>query len=757
MKKRLFGFVLSLFMVFGATCFIGEKNTNMASAGEEKHFEFDSISWNNNDYSANSGGRIWTGDVNANGSPKYGYCLLAFFNETGKTVAESSIGNQMTAGRGIIGKGDSVDTKVKVNGVNIADVEGSICYIYPAYGLFFYVPEDSLTYNETYTLPTITIENGLHIGDSYFSYISFEFRGELGQLSCWTYLKDPSEYNRFDFVGVAPLWNNTQLDSTHNQAILQFGEYGTNYLKNDTLSSEQNLVNQYSDCGKKITINGVPLCQIEDSVVNYLHGYCYAYFVFPISALMPSNGYKVVTLHIDADTVFYDTMLPEVNLYLFKGQWITIRPETPLDSDYNGALSLSSTFNKEKITLDENNHQVSGTGQKTLENFGFFVDYKLLSEGSAFVLYTLGDKNQSGLRLVFRDNSITLYDSTQNNVLLSSMELEPFDYDEWYSLFLYTRVVDNKLSIFVAIDDIIYIHLDNIRLSSSSGIGNMFSLVLGEGKASFKNATLKEDNKKPTLSYTGKLVYGVLAGSDIIDFTTRCSAYDTHDGDVTNLIQYKWPEGAITNNKINKGTWAVNIVATDSSGNAATLSVTVVATNKLDVVVTFDGKNPVEYRVGDYIAPVADPTKEGDEVTSYRFIGWYYNDRLWDFENDYIVSDMNLVSKYQEVVEEYCVTFNVEGLSETNSFTMYFAYNTRLNMSIFAKDGYSLVAYVDDNEVDSITITQNMSVKLVYTSLNPPKKGCGGNIIATNVLLSVISLMGIVLISIKKKGGKEHE
>ena len=159
MKKRLFGFVLSLFMVFGATCFIGEKNTNMASADEEKHFEFDSISWNNNDYSANSGGRIWTGDVNANGSPKYGYCLLAFFNETGKTVAESSIGNQMTAGRGIIGKGDSVDTKVKVNGVNIVDVEGSICYIYPTYGLFFYVPEDSLTYNETYTLLSVLSES----------------------------------------------------------------------------------------------------------------------------------------------------------------------------------------------------------------------------------------------------------------------------------------------------------------------------------------------------------------------------------------------------------------------------------------------------------------------------------------------------------------------------------------------------------------------------------------------------------------------
>ena len=760
-KKRLFGFVLSLFMTLGVTFFASSRNVNKVSATGEVQFEFDSIAWNNIDYSADtSGGRIWTGDVNANGSPKNGYCILAFFKEQGKTAQQSYIGEVNTSGRGLIGKGDSVDTKVKANGVNIVDVEGSFCYIYPSYGLLFYVPEASLTYDETYTLPTITLESGFHIDNVYFPYISFEFRGELGQTSCWSYLKDPSEYNRFDFVQVAPGWNNTKADSTHNQTILQFGEYGVNYLKNDTISDSINLVNQYSDCGKKITINGIPLWQYEDCIVSYLHGYCYAYFVFPVSALSPSNGYKVVTLHISADTIFYDTMLPEVNLYLFKGQWVTVRPETPADSDYVGALSLSSTFGSETITLDENNRQVNGTGEKTLENFGLFIDYKLLTSDSAFVLYALGARNQAGLRLVFRDNSITLYDSTQNNVLLSSIELEPFDYDEWYSLFLYTRVVDNKLSIYLAIDDITYIHLDNIRLSSTSNIGNLFSIVLGEGSASFKNAVLGEDNKKPTLSYTGKKAYGVLTGSDVLDFTIRCTAYDTHDGDVTNLIQYNWPEGAITNNKINKGTWVVEIVAVDLSNNAAKMSITVVATNKLDVVVTFDGENPVEYRVGDCIAPIADPVKEGDGVTSYRFVGWYYNDRLWDFENDYIVADMNLVSRFQEVVEEYCVTFTVEGLSGLSSFTMYFAYNTRLNMNMFARDGYSLVAYVNDNEVESIVVTQNMSVKLVYTSLNPKpnkKSGCGGSIVATSAILSTLALMGVALISLKKKGGKEHE
>ena len=285
----------------------------------------------------------------------------------------------------------------------------------------------------------------------------------------------------------------------------------------------------------------------------------------------------------------------------------------------------------------------------------------------------------------------------------------------------------------------------------------MFSLNLGNGEASFKNATLGGDNKKPVLTYTGKSVYGVLSGSEVIDFSNKCSAYDAKDGNVSSLITYNWPEGSITNNKINKGLWDIRITAEDKSHNTSSIIVTVIANDKLDVTVTFDGMNPVIYRIGDHIAPVADPVKEG-EGTTYKFIGWYYNDRLWDFENDYVISDMDLVSKYQETTEEHCVSFTIEGLKDTRGFNLYFKHGTQLSMETFNREGYSLKAYVNDEEVTSITVNEDMSVKLVYTDVSPKKKGCGGEIASSSLLIPLFAGVSLILLVIlRKKGGKEHE
>lgn len=722
--------------------------------------EFNSINWNNKDFSF-AANQEWCGELMPNGSPKNGYCLLAFFNEEGKTYSESIIGDVTTYNRGVIGIGLNADYKIKVNGVNIVDVEGSKCYIYPAYGLFFYIPEASITYNETYRIPVISLEEGLHFNNVYLPKMSFEFRGQIGEPECWTYVKDIEDYNHFEYGGVAENHNNISADPTHSYVILKFGEYGVEYLKNDGVSSEANLVNKYSDCGTKITMNGVPFAEIEETTVSYWHGYCYVYIAYPNSSLFPSNGYKVVTLHIEQNTVFYDTMLQEVTLYLFNGRWIHERPETPEDSDYTGALTFSETFGKEQETLNESKKELFAEKESSVNSFKYFMDYKLVSSESVFVFYALGNRSQSGLRLVFRNKNISLYDATQGSVLLGSAELEKFEYDEWYSLLIYTKIIENQLSICVAIDDITYIHAEEVHFSNEDNLGNQFSINLGGGSALFKNAVVGADNKKPVLSYTGKKVYGVLVGSEIIDFSNKCSAYDSTDGNVTKYITYNWPEGSITDNKINKGTWEVTIISSDKSNNTAKLVVTVIATDKLDVVVTFDGENPINYRVGDHIHLVTLPNKVDDEGISYRFIGWFYNDRPWDFENDYVVSDMNLVSKYQETTIEYLVSFFIEGLDNTNRYSLYFKYGTEINMQMFVKDGYTLKAFVNNNEVETIKITEAMEVKLVYTptgSSTNKKKGCGGNIATTSIILSLISGVAfILLVSLKKKGGKEHE
>lgn len=723
---------------------------------EKKQVEFNSFLWNNVDYSPNSG-LHWCGELNALGAPINGYCFLAGFNEVGKTMEETSIGDTIITGRGILGIGLNVDSKIKVNGINIVDVADSIVYIYPKYGLFIYLPENSITYTDEYLFPTVTIEDGAHIVDTYLSSITFEFRGEIGETGQWTYVKDPSEYHHIPFTNIAGGWNNIAADALHTQTILQFGEYGVDYLKDSHEKDDTNLATRYGYCGRSISINGIPLGDLGDCVVSYAHGNCYVYLLLPRSALVKSNGYKVVTLHIEQDTIFYDSMLGEVDLYLFNGEWVLEKPETPLDSDYDYASSFEDIYSVDSKTLNKDCKTLIAEKNLSLNEFGVFFDYKLIDENSSFSYVILGATEENGIKLVFNLNTIMLYDTTENNVLLGSTELALFNYDEWYSVLVFTKEVDNKLSLCVAVDDITYIHVNNLELGNTENIGNKFKINLIDGTVSFKNAHLNADNKKPIISYIGKSVYGVLAGTEAIDFTIRCTSFDEVDGDVTDLLVFRWQDGALTDNKVNKGTWKVTIISVDKSNNKAEMFVTVIASDKLEVTVTFDGNNPTTYKVGDHISMIPDPIKEEGDI-KYEFIGWYFNDKPWDFENDYVTEDINLVSKFKELQSQFIVTFTCEGLENSDSFIMYFASGAFVDTKIFEKEGYSLKAYVDDKEIETFKVTKNTTVKLVYLSNNPPKEKSNlGLIIGCSaggaVLLAGIGV-GLFFFLKKRKGGK---
>ena len=732
------------------------------SPAQIKKVEFDSLPlyWNNVDlsYSLEVNG-WWTGELAVSGSPKNGYCFLAFFKENGKTAEQSRIADVYHIGRGIIGKGSNIDRKVKINGVDVVDVEGALIHVYPQYGLFIYVPDASLSNKDIYQVPTVEFTEGVRLIDVELPAITFEFRGELGQPYCWDYVREESDYNHLSFVTVAPGYNNRAFDPTHTDTVLRFGEY-TDNLKEGGVGDSTNLVNKYSDCGNKITINGIPLWQFEDAVVSYLHGTCYVYIVLPISALSPSNNYRIVTLHVEDKTIFYDAMLGEATLYLYNGEWTPDKPITPSDDDYVGAYTFSSMFGQTgPVVINESNPQLAASKEVTPESFGLYMDYKLEDKNSEVSISTFVNHGLSPLRMVFKANEILLYNDTQDSTLLGSVTLSNFIYDDWYSLFIYTKVENNGFTLCASIDNITYIQVSNFNAAYA---GNGFLIEYGSGSASYKDTVFNSDNKKPILSYSGKAVYGVEVGSDKIDFSNKCTSLDVIDGDITKKIEYIWPQGSLnSDNKINEGSWEVLIRSTDRANNIAKVRVLVVATNKLNVVVTFDGANPATYKIGDHIAPIADPVKE-ENGSSYKFLGWYYNDVLWDFENDYIVSDMNLVSKFQESNEEHLVIFRVSGLKDIDAFTLYFTHGTRVNIDMFARADYTLKAYIGEEEVDSFVVNNNMVVQLVYTSTKPEvpsnKKGCGGNIVTSTVLLSTFSGAALILLAVlKKKGGKKHE
>lgn len=86
------------------------------------------------------------------------------------------------------------------------------------------------------------------------------------------------------------------------------------------------------------------------------------------------------------------------------------------------------------------------------------------------------------------------------------------------------------------------------------------------------------------------------------------------------------------------------------------LSIALFALNSNNKVVTFetDGGSTVDSLIvtkWSKIDKPSDPTKE-----NYEFVGWYYNDVLWDFENDRVTSSVVLVAKW--IIAGIDITFD---------------------------------------------------------------------------------------------------
>jgi hypothetical protein len=79
-------------------------------------------------------------------------------------------------------------------------------------------------------------------------------------------------------------------------------------------------------------------------------------------------------------------------------------------------------------------------------------------------------------------------------------------------------------------------------------------------------------------------------------------------------------------------------------------------------LVVFDvdgGKASIENQyinIGEKISKPADPTKNNTADKEYEFVGWYYENKEWNFETDVVKQDMTLVAKWKVVVE-YTVPF----------------------------------------------------------------------------------------------------
>ena len=115
-----------------------------------------------------------------------------------------------------------------------------------------------------------------------------------------------------------------------------------------------------------------------------------------------------------------------------------------------------------------------------------------------------------------------------------------------------------------------------------------------------------------------------------------------------------------SNTSVFEGWYNVNneLVTSIPSGSLGNISLTAKWTGKCNVIFDSDGGSTVPSQLvapGEKAsAPTTPPTKDG-----YSFVGWYYENEEWSFENDTVTTDVTLIALWQII--EYDAVFYANG------------------------------------------------------------------------------------------------
>ncbi len=535
------------------------------------------------------------------------------------------------------------------------------------------------------------------------------------------------------YVGIPYGWNAIN-NAAGIDTILQFGEYGVDFLGADNGTASHadptNVAKLASEqISTKLTINGVPVKDIEGVTVSYAHGYNFLYISVPVYELTPNDEYKCVTLHIEQNTVFKKSVLSEVTLYLLNGQWQEEKPDTVGTDEEGSYLTANDIFNgtdgEYKLSDTEESVEIISTktaGASSIYNFL----YKSDSIDFDYSLYTNVGDGFSGVRvMVFRNENESMqgFNVYVNGAMAGATKIA-FTEDEWYALRIATTVEDGKISVSVAVDGIVIISSET---EYDGAIGDQIKLKKSYGSLSFADFRTG-DIKKPSINWQGKNVYRYEVGEEKPNdaaFLMVLSAMDNYDkASLTDSdFVIAWQDGAVVDGKLVAGEWTVTISVSDTAGNEARIYVQVLVFNPNEVEVEFHANDEVTYAIavkGGLIEKPADPTKHGDESIRYVFDGWYVGDKKWDFANDYAFENVQLTAVFKAEYKEYTVTIVSEGLEKDYSYVLKLHLDSTIDQSIFARDGYSYILTCGGEVIDNVTVSGDMQITVVYTPDDEP-------------------------------------
>jgi hypothetical protein len=590
----------------------------------------------------------------------------------------------------------------------------------------------------------------------------------------WT-TEQPADYeidlpDPLPYTGVAYGWN-CMKNGAYVDTVLEFGEYGVDYL--GAQADATNLAKFSSEqIATKLTINGVPVKKIEGVTVSYGHGFNYVYISIPAYELFPNKEYKCVVLHLEGNTIFKNSVLSEVTLYLLNGKWTAEQPTMIKDDEVGTYLTAKDIFGGEDgvYTFADVEESVDIISPQKVVSEGTTV-YNFLHKASSIdfdysLLTHVGD-SFGGVRITaFRNAGET----TQGFNLFVDGQLRGakqvlFTADEWYAIRIAVTIENAIITVSVAVDGI---EIMSTQTECIGGVGDAIKFKKSYGSLIFADFKT-EDIKKPVMDWQGKDVYVFTAGEEqpddfvltrALNVIDNCDKADFSADDIV----VAWEEGAIENGKLLHGEWMVTISISDKAGNVAYLAIPVLVIASNDITVSFNVDGKVDYvstKKGTLLEKPVEPTKASDESANYIFDGWYVGDKKWDFTNDLAFDNLELVAVFKAEYKKYTVTIVSEGLTNGYTYTFTLRFGGTLDLNVLNRDGYTYTLMKDDEEINNVTVNGDMQVKVVYApeevapnpdnstseSADAQEGGCSGSVNSTFVtLLMTLAVASVIVV-----------
>ena len=736
--------------------------------GTVGQFAIERVLWNGSDQSGKNGAQLTAWGIENDGAaaarPLVGTCALLSVG-TFSIAATANLASSITG--------------IKYNGTPISEVDGALVAEWLTH-LFIYVP---------YRTGLITIEEGAFVGNKYADKEYHYILNEHSSYAVWVQAVNPQLIDgewvdlygkqevKFSCVNVS--WNNVRNyasgDKRLVQTILDF-DY-TDENRPETPEGETAPIlwlgkaasSTPSAVAKRITVNGVKLSEISGAYVDYSQGFNHMYIVLPESALLPTASYPAAKLEIKENAVFEDSVLPELTLTFIGGSWVVGEfEEYELPAD--GYTTISDIAGADSVKIP-----VGGTPAYVID--GEDVDFRFLLSADAIIkngapagymtlyLNSTQNKNWDGFRFEFCFNWATLqyvvnvYDASMVNQeevaaggsghkLLGTFPVGFAAKD--YASFVVIITESDGLYNIVIVED-------GFKLGEITGIAprgeNIGDAMLISSPLT--DWTLRDykigDVSAPMIYVNTREEYFLEEGDEVPEFEYRI--YDRTDVISDVMTEIVPDEDALDDeSKLKAGEYEFLIVATDKSGNETVKKIILHVAGEQKFTITFDGQNGTECVFGSLITKPEDPTKAATNRVYYAFDGWYNGETKWDFANDTVSSDLNLVSRFIEKDVLYKITFTGVGEEDVE---IYAKYGAQVDVAFLEKSGFDVVLKVDGESVDRIIVRGDTTVAVSYAKNgggdSGKKGGCGSEINSGYIIIPALLTLAGVMILRKKE------